>query len=119
MHITFAYWGFDHFVDGTLSNPNEASFPYDQPVPELMNETSVYHDSHSVKAIDTEFQKNHNYVSQSAVALRCRVMPPPCMKNPYLMDNSGVDIDPFGSSRSKCEGILILLLLRVFLLRER
>ncbi|XP_074368451.1 wee1-like protein kinase isoform X2 [Apium graveolens] len=83
----------------------QASFPYDQPVPELMDETAVYHDSNSVKAIDTEFQKNHNYMSQSAVALRCRVMPPPCMKNPYLMDNSGVDIDPFGSSRSKCEGL--------------
>lgn len=119
MHITFAYWGFVYFVDGTLSNLSAASFPYDHPGPELMGETSVYHDSNSVKAKDTEFQKNQNYVSQSAVDLRCRVMPPPCMKNPYLMNNSGVDIDPFGSSRSKCEGILILLLLRVILLKER
>lgn len=61
--------------------------------------------------MDTDLQKNRSYVSQSAVALRCRVMPPPCMKNPYLMDDSGVDIDPFGSSRSKCEGKLILFLL--------
>ncbi|CAI9297184.1 unnamed protein product [Lactuca saligna] len=42
------------------------------------------------------------YVSQSAVALRCRVMPPPCMKNPYLKDASDNDIDPFGDRRSKC-----------------
>ena len=88
-----------------------ASFPYDQLVLELPDDTSVSHDCDSVKEIDSEFQKKPNYISQSAVALRCRVMPPPCMKNPYLMDDSGVDIDPFGSSRSKCEGILILLLL--------
>lgn len=44
------------------------------------------------------------YVSQSAVALRCRVMPPPCMKNPYIKDDSGNDVDPFGDRRSKCAG---------------
>ncbi|KAL4572106.1 hypothetical protein LXL04_018875 [Taraxacum kok-saghyz] len=42
------------------------------------------------------------YVSQSAVALRCRVMPPPCMKNPYIKGSSDNDIDPFGDRRSKC-----------------
>ncbi|KAI3773129.1 hypothetical protein L6452_04329 [Arctium lappa] len=42
------------------------------------------------------------YVSQSAVALRCRVMPPPCMRNPYIKDASENDIDPFGDRRSKC-----------------
>ncbi|KAD1761764.1 hypothetical protein R6Q59_031903 [Mikania micrantha] len=42
------------------------------------------------------------YVSQSAVALRCRVMPPPCMKNPYIKDASENDVDPFGDRRSKC-----------------
>lgn len=44
------------------------------------------------------------YVSQSAVALRCRVMPPPCMKNPYIKDASENDVDPFGDRRSKCAG---------------
>ncbi|CDP03520.1 unnamed protein product [Coffea canephora] len=42
------------------------------------------------------------YVSQSAVALRCRVMPPPCIKNPYLKDASILEIDPFNNQRSKC-----------------
>ncbi|KAI7728870.1 hypothetical protein M8C21_029785 [Ambrosia artemisiifolia] len=42
------------------------------------------------------------FVSQSAVALRCRVMPPPCMKNPYIKDASENDVDPFGDRRSKC-----------------
>lgn len=47
-----------------------------------------------------------NYVSQSAVALRCRVMPPPCIKNPYMKDTSGMDMDPFGNQRSKCAGTI-------------
>lgn len=43
------------------------------------------------------------YVSRTAVALRCRVMPPPCLKNPYLMMNeSDTATDPFGYQRSKC-----------------
>ncbi|KAF4384848.1 hypothetical protein G4B88_000244 [Cannabis sativa] len=43
-----------------------------------------------------------SYVSQSAVALRCRVMPPPCIKNPYIKAASGMGMDPFGNQRSKC-----------------
>lgn len=52
----------------------------------------------------SEVRKTTNYVSQSAVALRCRVMPPPCFKNPYLKDASQMDIDPYGNQRSKCAG---------------
>ncbi|XP_004309698.1 PREDICTED: wee1-like protein kinase-like [Fragaria vesca subsp. vesca] len=54
----------------------------------------------------SEVRKTTNYVSQSAVALRCRVMPPPCFKNPYLKDDSQMDIDPFGNQRSKCAAFL-------------
>ncbi|KAL7172184.1 hypothetical protein ACSBR2_031807 [Camellia fascicularis] len=57
------------------------------------------------KAVGTESQKIHSYVSQSAVALRCRVMPPPCIKNPCIKDASEIDIDPFSNRRSKCAGI--------------
>ncbi|KAL9141823.1 hypothetical protein ABFS82_14G130100 [Erythranthe guttata] len=53
---------------------------------------------------EVEWQNNHNYLSKSAVALRCRVMPPPCLKNPYLKDTSEFDADPFGNQRSKCAG---------------
>lgn len=57
----------------------------------------------------TEPQINkQGYVSQSAVALRCRVMPPPCMKNPYIKDASENDVDPFGDRRSKCAGRWLL-----------
>ncbi|KAJ0962797.1 hypothetical protein J5N97_027919 [Dioscorea zingiberensis] len=51
-----------------------------------------------------EKQKKPNYVSQSAVALRCRVMPPPCVKNPYLNATSSNDLDLFGDRRSKVAG---------------
>ncbi|KAL3626025.1 Mitosis inhibitor protein kinase wee1 [Castilleja foliolosa] len=56
--------------------------------------------------IDREvgLQRNRGYVSQSAVALRCRVMPPPCLKNPYLTDALEVNGDPFDNQRSKCAG---------------
>lgn len=47
------------------------------------------------------------YVSQSAVALRCRVMPPPCLKNPYVKNASDFDADPFSNQRSKCAGAVI------------
>ncbi|KAJ8898830.1 hypothetical protein K2173_007255 [Erythroxylum novogranatense] len=60
------------------------------------------------KSITTGYHKTPSFVPQSAVALRCRVMPPPCIKNPYLSDNSGVDADPFGNQRLKCAGILPL-----------
>ncbi|GMQ00030.1 hypothetical protein CsSME_00047278 [Camellia sinensis var. sinensis] len=75
-------------------------------VVELAQDTFGTDEINTEKAIGTEPQKNHSYVSQSAVALRCRVMPPPCIKNPYQKDASETDIDPFGNQRSKCAGIL-------------
>ncbi|CAH8283625.1 unnamed protein product [Eruca vesicaria subsp. sativa] len=46
------------------------------------------------------------YVSRTAVALRSRVMPPPCLKNPYVMNESQTATDPFGYQRSKCASFL-------------
>ncbi|XP_062088410.1 wee1-like protein kinase [Humulus lupulus] len=50
----------------------------------------------------TGTKRVQSYVSQSAVALRCRVMSPPCIKNPYIVAASEMDMDPFGNQRSKC-----------------
>ncbi|CAH9133927.1 unnamed protein product [Cuscuta epithymum] len=72
----------------------------EQPPPDVVNDTSVVEETKSENT--TKPPKNHSYVSQSAVALRCRVMPPPCIQNPYLKDASEKDIDPFGNQRSKC-----------------
>ncbi|KAI7991974.1 Wee1-like protein kinase [Camellia lanceoleosa] len=74
-------------------------------VVELAKDTFGTDEINIEKAIGTEPQKNHSYVSQSAVALRCRVMPPPCIKNPYQKDASETNIDPFSNQRSKCAGI--------------
>lgn len=52
----------------------------------------------------TGSQKKQNYVSQSAVALRCRVMPPPCIKNPYLSTGLSVDLDMFCDRKSRSIG---------------
>ncbi|KAI3873274.1 hypothetical protein MKX03_016982 [Papaver bracteatum] len=49
-------------------------------------------------------EKKKSYVSQTAVALRCRVMPPPCLRNPYIKDTAEMDLDPFGNRRSKSAG---------------
>ncbi|KAM3356129.1 wee1-like protein kinase isoform X1 [Capsicum galapagoense] len=48
--------------------------------------------------------KGPSYVSQSAIALRYRVMPPPCIRNPYLGNASEIDVDPFGNQRYKFPG---------------
>ncbi|CAN1197971.1 Wee1-like protein kinase [Linum perenne] len=52
-----------------------------------------------------ESRKSKSYVTQSAVALRCRVMPPPCIQNPYLAEASEAVVDPFGNQRVKCADI--------------
>ncbi|GAV88956.1 Pkinase domain-containing protein [Cephalotus follicularis] len=90
--------------NGISVNPLSPTLSGDQQIVELENDT-VGMDG--VKIGDTTangIQKFQNYVSPSAVALRCRVMPPPCIKNPYLMDAPDMDIDPFGNQRSKCAG---------------
>lgn len=35
------------------------------------------------KSVQIGLQKR-SYVSKSAVALRCRITPPPCFRNPYI-----------------------------------
>ncbi|XP_078429162.1 WEE1-like kinase [Wolffia australiana] len=50
--------------------------------------------------------KKRNYVPKSAVSLRCRVMPPPCIKNPYSKDSALMDMNIFGDKRSKISGNL-------------
>ncbi|XAR61299.1 Non-specific protein-tyrosine kinase [Bertholletia excelsa] len=74
-------------------------------VVELAKDTFVSDEINAEKILVIEPQKKHSYVSQSAVALRCRVMPPPCIKNPYLEDASETDTDPFSNRRSKCAGM--------------
>lgn len=54
------------------------------------------------KSVQIGSQKKRNYVSQSAVALRCRVTPPPCIRNPY--NKTSMVLDVFDDRRFKSTG---------------
>ncbi|KAA3475061.1 wee1-like protein kinase [Gossypium australe] len=90
--------------DGILVNPLSPTLSGSQQIVELASDNFDADEGNLEKTIIPGVQKTKNYVSQSAVALRCRVMPPPCIKNPYLKNASEVDTDPFGNQRSKCAG---------------
>lgn len=87
-----------------MVNPLSPTLSGSQQIVELAKDNFDVDEVNIEKTVKPGVQKAKNYVSQSAVALRCRVMPPPCIKNPYLKDASEVDTDPFGNQRSKCAG---------------
>ncbi|KAJ9187745.1 hypothetical protein P3X46_003167 [Hevea brasiliensis] len=90
--------------DVILANPLSPTLSDQQQNLEIANDTFGTDEVKIEITPVTGTQRCQNYVSQSAVALRCRVMPPPCIKNPYLMDSLEVDVDPYGNQRSKCAG---------------
>ncbi|XVF21923.1 hypothetical protein REPUB_Repub12eG0130800 [Reevesia pubescens] len=89
--------------DGILINPLSPTLSGSQQIVELAKDSFEVDEVNLEKAVPG-VQKTKNFVSQSAVALRCWVMPPPCIKNPYQKDTSEVDTDPFGNQRSKWAG---------------
>ncbi|ESW35080.1 hypothetical protein PHAVU_001G204900 [Phaseolus vulgaris] len=92
-------------LDAMSVQPLSPTFSSDhQPAVEL-GKDSVAEEFALENTIAAPRPKGHNYVSQSAVALRCRVMPPPCFRNPYLKDVSEKERDPFGNQRLKCAGL--------------
>ncbi|KAJ1392276.1 wee1-like protein kinase, partial [Sesbania bispinosa] len=84
-------------------NPLSPTFSGDHQQVAELGKDSVAEEVAAEKTIAAGKPKAQNYVSHSAVALRCRIMPPPCIRNPYLKDASEKEIDPFGNQRSKCE----------------
>lgn len=91
------------FTDGIFVK-SPPSLLDDQQTVELSKDTFCIEENKSGKSIATTLNKGPSYVTQSAIALRCRVMPPPCLKNPYIKDAVEMDVDPFGSWRTKCSG---------------
>lgn len=89
-------------------NPQSPIFSGSQQIEDLAEDTLETGEAIIEKKVSNGKQQIHSYVPQSAIALRCRVMPPPCIRNPYLNDASETDIDPFGNQRSKCAGMCIL-----------
>ncbi|XP_006646849.1 wee1-like protein kinase [Oryza brachyantha] len=61
-------------------------------------------DSEEEQLQESNSHKRGSYVSQSAVALRCRVMPPPCIRNPYLNTGPQIDDNVFGGRQCKSSG---------------
>ncbi|XP_066163075.1 wee1-like protein kinase isoform X1 [Oryza sativa Japonica Group] len=61
-------------------------------------------DSEEEQLKESSSHKRGSYVSQSAVALRCRVMPPPCIRNPYLNTDHQIDDNVFGGRQCKSSG---------------
>ncbi|CAN0880704.1 Wee1-like protein kinase [Linum grandiflorum] len=90
-------------VDGISENPFSPSL--DQLLMlDIGTDTFGSHETESEQKF-LEIRKPQSFVPQSAVALRCRVMPPPCIQNPYLAEASTTVVDPFGNQRVKCADI--------------
>ncbi|XP_020526066.1 wee1-like protein kinase isoform X2 [Amborella trichopoda] len=81
-----------HRVESIPSDSIDTNLPCPVGVAEFWKENFGSEDSKTLKAPMTESQKK-KHVSQSAVALRCRVMPPPCIKNPYAAQSFEMDVD--------------------------
>ncbi|CAN6482928.1 unnamed protein product [Victoria cruziana] len=69
-------------------------------------ETSAVGDLKTVKSLVPGSQKKQNYVSRSAVALRCRVTPPICITNPYLNGNAEMNLDIVCKQKTKPAALL-------------
>lgn len=86
-----------------------ASMMDNQQTVESSKDTPYANENKTGKTTPTALGKGSSYVPQSAIALRCRVMPPPCLKNPFTKDAVETDVDPFESWRTKCSGYLSTL----------
>uniref|UniRef100_A0A1J3JEL7 Wee1-like protein kinase n=1 Tax=Noccaea caerulescens TaxID=107243 RepID=A0A1J3JEL7_NOCCA len=91
--------------DSFTLNPLNSNWSTKHRVDEQENDDSDT-DEIMVDKLQANQTERSGYVTQSAVALRCRVMPPPCLKNPYVMNESETATDPFGYQRSKCANFL-------------
>lgn len=102
-------------TDDFLLNPPSPTSSSIQEMVEFEKDDYFIDDVKMEKITATGTKRVQNYVSPSVVALRCRVMPPPCIKNPYIKDASEMDMDPFGNQRLKCAGNAVDSMLKVTL----
>ncbi|WVZ77970.1 hypothetical protein U9M48_025757 [Paspalum notatum var. saurae] len=79
-------------------------FSFDLQITPVQFDSLTRDDSEEEKSMEPVLQKRGGYVSQSAVALRCRVMPPPCVKNPYLNKDPCIDDDVYGGRQCNSAG---------------
>jgi len=84
-----------------------ADFSFDQQITPVQFDSLIRDDSEEDKPMQPALHKRGGYVSQSAVALRCRVMPPPCVKNPYLNTDPCIDDHVYGGRQCNSEGTIL------------
>ncbi|CAN6237074.1 unnamed protein product [Urochloa humidicola] len=91
-------------TDCSSKGLESTEFSFDQEITPVQFDSLIQDDSEEEKLIQPALYKRGGYVSQSAVALRCRVMPPPCVKNPYLNTDPCIDDAVYGGRQCNSAG---------------
>eukprot|EP01018_Ginkgo_biloba_P008116 Gb_03881 [translate_table: standard] len=92
------------------SYPSDTNQACPQRVATLRMEAFGSDDSRNGRLSASGQKSKQNYVSRSAVALRCRVMSPPCIKNPYLAENEDLNDRLKSSLRARSPACLTPIL---------
>ncbi|XP_066329232.1 wee1-like protein kinase [Miscanthus floridulus] len=79
-------------------------FSFDHQITPVPFDSLTRDDSEEEQPMQPALEKRGGYVSQSAVALRCRVMPPPCVKNLYLNTDPCIDDAVYGGRQCNSAG---------------
>ncbi|XP_030543209.1 wee1-like protein kinase [Rhodamnia argentea] len=91
--------------DQVTLNPQSPVLFGSQQTEDLAPDSSETQEAKVEKTVSNGTQQIHSFAPQSAIALSCRIKPPPCIRNPYLSFALETDIDPFGDQRSKSAGL--------------
>jgi wee1-like protein kinase len=93
-------------ADCSSKGLESTEFSFDQQISPVQFGSLIPDDSEEENLMQPPLHKRGGYVSQSAVALRCRVMPPPCVKNPYLNMDPCIDDAVYGGRQCNSAGII-------------
>ena len=95
------------FADCSPKGLESTDFSFDHQITLVPFDSLTRDDSEEEQPMKPVPEKRGGYVSQSAVALRCRVMPPPCVKNPYLNTDPYIDDAVYGGRQCNSAGIIV------------
>ncbi|KAG2648361.1 hypothetical protein PVAP13_1NG033900, partial [Panicum virgatum] len=97
-------------TDCSSNSVESTDFSFDQQITPVQFDSLIRDDSEEDKPMQPALHKRGGYgpdwpyVSQSAVALRCRVMPPPCVKNLYLNTDPCIADHVYGGRQCNSAG---------------
>jgi len=101
------------FADCSPKGLESTDFSFDHQITPVPFDSLTRDDSEEEQPMQPALEKRGGYVSQSAVALRCRVMPPPCVKNLYLNTDPCIDDAVYGGRQCNSAGMLLHFVLSV------